>query len=544
MHSRVAFFLLFLSLSVWADVLLAQSAPTLAAVQSPRFAISRFELLGSTLLVEGESTAALEKFTGESREFGDIQRAVEALEQLYRSKGYSTVYVAVPEQELEKGIVSLRVVEGKLVRVLVDGHQFFTTENIRASLPQLREGQAPLATRLSENIQLANENPTKQVDVLLAVGEREGEINARIKVRDEKVWRASASVDNTGTKATGTHRLGIALQHNNLFDADHSGSFSYTTSPDKPEGAQVDVYSLGYRLPLYAWGDSLEFLYANSTVGVPSSSPSLGGALAIVGKGQIFSARYNWLLPRLGEYVSRVIFAVDDRDMKSSCLSGGQPLTGVAGCEPYRVTPFSVTYSGKLEQASRVINFALGAASNLHASSSDSYRLASANREAPIHFSVWRANAALAQGFDSDWQLRLMAQAQWSNTPLLPTEQMSLAGSQAVRGFQERAVAADRGYVVQAELYTPELAALVGAPGNLRGLAFLDLAAGNSLGMPLGQIGRAAIASAGLGLRYAVDKTFSLRFDVAQILDSHSTIANGAPLDTGWRGHFSLSVGY
>lgn len=514
-----------------------------APVATPRFPIQRFAVEGNTLVPATVVEQTLARFTGPSRDFADVQRALEALESLYRSRGFNTAYVSVPEQELEKGVVRLKVVEGKISKVSVEGNEHFSAENIRRSLPMLREGEAPNATRLSENVQLANQNPSKAVEVLLGVGQKEGDVNARIKVKDERPWRLTASLDNTGTIATGQHRLGIAFQHNNVFDSDHSFSAAYATAPHKPDGVKVDIYSLGYRIPLYSLGDSLEFVYAKSTVGVPSSSPSLAGGLGIVGKGNIFGIRYNWLMPRQGEYTSRLVFAFDARNMDSSCTAAdGTKLTGVAGCEPYRVRPLSVTYQGAWQQENRAIGFGLGLSGNLSASSKESYDLASSGRGAPTGFLLWRANGSFVQVLPGDWQARLNGQAQFSSKPLVPTEQIGLAGSNAVRGFLERAIATDEGHFLQAELYTPELAGKLSLPGSLRALAFYDYGRGiNHRAPPNSRFG---ISSAGIGLRYAYSKDISWRFDLANIINKHSPSSNADPIDSNWRGHFSLNVGF
>jgi hemolysin activation/secretion protein len=523
---------------------LAQAAPAPEVAQTPSFVIERFNVLGNKLISQADIDLALQPFAGASRTFADVQRAVETLENLYRRSGYTTAYVAVPEQELNKGIVHLRVVEGRIAKVLVEGNEVFSEENIRASLPALRENESPMAMRLSENIQLANENGSKQVEVLLSAGDNEGDINARIKVKDEKPWRISSTLDNTGNEATGQHRLGVAFQHDNLFDADQTLSMAYAMSPNKPESTKVDVYSLGYRIPLYRLGDSIDFLYAKSSVDVPSTSPSLAGALGIVGRGDIYSLRYNWLMPRQGEYASRVIFALDERNMDSSCKSAGQQLVGVAGCEPYRVRPVTASYSGRWEQPSRIASFGIGVSRNVAASSSESYVLASGGRDAPNYFTVARGNFGLAQGLPADWQIRLAGQVQWAKDALVPTEQLGIAGSQAVRGFTERAVALDAGYYIQNELYTPDLAALTSAPGSLRALAFYDVGGGRNVGVPSTLQSNSAISSAGLGLRYVYAKYFNWRLDLAHIIDSQAATSNGAPIDTGWRGHFSLNVGF
>lgn len=78
-------------------------------------------------------------------------------------------------------MVKLLVSEAVIGKVAITGNEKFSTENIRASLPQLQEGKAPNARALSENIQLANDNPAKQVEVTLGIGEEEERVDARMK---------------------------------------------------------------------------------------------------------------------------------------------------------------------------------------------------------------------------------------------------------------------------------------------------------------------------------------------------------------------------
>ena len=58
-----------------------------------------------------EIDAVTRPFTGKGREYGDVQRALEALESRYRERGFSAVQVTVPEQELKGGVVTLQVIE-------------------------------------------------------------------------------------------------------------------------------------------------------------------------------------------------------------------------------------------------------------------------------------------------------------------------------------------------------------------------------------------------------------------------------------------------
>jgi hemolysin activation/secretion protein len=117
-----------------------------------------------------------------------------------------------------------------------------------------------------------------------------------------------------------------------------------------------------------------------------------------------------------------------------------------------------------------------------------------------------------------------------------------------VRGFLERAVATDRGYFANLEAYSPDIAASLGVPGNLKWLVFLDAAQGaylsdSVLSQQVNQ--KVGIASLGIGLRYNLKKDISARLDIARVMDG--VWPNGGPsvaLDGDIRGHFALAFGF
>src|SRR3990172_3742292 len=326
------------------------AAPSLA--QDDRFDIVRFQIEGNTLLPEAEVQRAVAPLAGPKRVYGDIQKALEALEGAYRRAGYSTVQVYVPEQELTTGVVRLQVSEGVIGKVLISGNKYFSDANVRASLRAIKEGGETNLRQLSEDIQLSNENPAKQLEVTLGVSEEEGKVDAKVAVTEENPQRVFVTADSTGTDATGRSRVGVAYQNANLFKLDHTLTLAYTGSPDAPAGVKVDIFSVGYRLPFYALGDSLDVIYGKSGVNTPSTSPTLGGDLGIVGKGDVFGLRWNHYFARRGEYSSKLIFGFDYKYINSTCTTAGTPAgidpptPLIAACVPYTTRPLSLTYSG------------------------------------------------------------------------------------------------------------------------------------------------------------------------------------------------------
>ncbi|MEN2674706.1 ShlB/FhaC/HecB family hemolysin secretion/activation protein [Herbaspirillum huttiense] len=534
-HSLMGMALLGSAVAAWAQPQPAPQASAVAAGSAPvrndeRFDITRFAVEGNTLLTQARVDEAVTPFRGPGRVYGDIQQALEALENAYRSAGYTAVQVSVPEQELTGGVVRLQVVETVVGKVVVSDNRHFSEQNIRASIPQLVEGSAPNLRRISESVQLANDNPAKQVNVTLTASESTNQIDAAITVKDDNPLRVMLNVDNSGNRDTGQWRTGVAMQHSNLFNRDHVATVAYTTSPDSPSGAKVDLYSLGYRLPMYGLGDSLDFIYGKSNV-TSGQTLAVNSTLNITGRGEIYALRWNHYFARSGEWSSKLVFGADYKKVDSSCNINGGLLSGASlnTCLPYSTLPLSVSYSAQQQGVGQVLDYNLGIARNMATGEArrndalqvtDRYSLFTGSRQSMDNFIIVRGGASWFKVFQNDWQVRLASSLQVSPHALPPVEQFGLAGANTVRGFTERAVAADSGAVVNAELYTPDLLVKSEARGNLRLLGFVDAARGanNNVTAASTVPSTLTLASFGAGLRYTLGRDFSLRLDVARVL--------------------------
>ena len=429
---------------------------------------------------------------------------------------------------------------------------------------------APNLREMSENIQLSNENPAKQLEVTLGVSEEEGKVDAKVVVAEENPQRVFATLDSTGTAATGVSRVGVAYQNANLFNRDQTLTLAYTTSADAPAGVKVDIFSVGYRIPFYTLGDSLDLIYGKSSVNTPSAVLVPGGMLGIVGKGDVFGARWNHYFPRRGEYTSKLIYGFDYKYINARCDTAGapqsidpvNPMLTPGTCIPYTTRPLSLTYTGQRLSPGQMLDYNIGVAHNLalgtHYTNVDgtldrySY-LTSGNRSTRDDFNIGRLGGSYLKAFQNDWQVRVAGSGQYAGNPVVAAEQIGLAGSTAVRGFNERAVSTDSGYFANAEIYTPELAKAAGARGSLRALAFYDFAHGYNYNVPAGSLTPSSIgiASLGAGVRYAIGKDFSLRFDLARVIDAGPPIPNTAtPANVSnkergdWRGHLNVMLAF
>lgn len=501
-----------------------------SAQVAPHFPISRFQVEGNTLLSPAEVDAAVTPFTGTDRDFGDVQRALEALEDAYRRHGYSTINVLLPEQVLDKGEVRLQVIEGRLRELKFEGQLHFDEDNLRASLPTLKPGEVPFIDEVSTNLRIANESPAKHYTLRLRPGEDDADIDAHITVSDEKPWKVGAILENTGTEQTGTRRLGFSFQHANLWNRDHILTAQYQTSPEQP--GDVKVYALAYRIPLYRLGDAID-LYATKS-NVNAGSVAAGPInLAISGSGVVYGGRYTLNLKRRGDYEQQLVLGLDHKAFENNIGAAGLQLGN-----DITVHPFSVQYNGKWGLQSSEINLFGSLARNLPGGERGGQAdFDKARAGAPDDFTVLRGGFSVSHAYVSDWQVRFNSSAQWTDDPLIPGEQFGIGGAGSVRGFLEREIANDKGYQASFEVYAPELCKPLGNDQRCRILAFYDLGGVYRVSPLAGEQKVEHIASAGIGLRYTWGKNVAFQADYGQVLQG------GGVRDRGdWRVHARVGV--
>jgi hemolysin activation/secretion protein len=180
--------------------------------------VSGFQVTGNTLLDPKVVDAVLMPVLGQ-RTLDELQRAATAVQALYAQHGYGAVVAYLPPQTGHDGLITIAVVEGKLKDIEVTGANRFSADNIRASLPALRQGTTPRLREIDAQLRIANENPAKQVQVLLKPGKAAGEADAEVLVQEHRLQRFMVGLDNTGNDRTGNYRASLGWQHASITGA-------------------------------------------------------------------------------------------------------------------------------------------------------------------------------------------------------------------------------------------------------------------------------------------------------------------------------------
>ncbi len=496
-----------------------------AAAAALRFDIARYLVVGNTMLKPDEIRGVLRSYTGRQKDFADVQRALESLQTAYSEKGYSAVQVTLPEQELERGEVRFEVVETKIGKIEFQGNELHSERNVRNSLPSLREGFTPNSLDIARNLKLANENASKQTQVSLRAGSQDGEVDAMIKLIEDDPVKYSVSMDNTGTYSTGKYRTGFGYQNSNMFNRDHTLTLQYITSPEHPSA--VTVFGFGYRVPLYASGNSIDLIAGFSDV----SSGTVNQLFNVSGAGTVFGLRFNHNFDRVENYEHKIVYGLDYKAFQSNVTFIGSTTPLVPDVT---IHPVSVTYSGLWRGATSQFDFYASYSQNVFPGGNDGANSDFQERkvgypnpartEAKAGYNIIRAGANYTHQMWGEWQARAALNIQQTDAALIAGEQFGAGGAESVRGFDERVISNDRGWRANFELYTPDIAGDLGwTGGRAKVLVFYDTADLTRNRRQPGEASGNTISSYGLGLRLQTKNVFSMKVDYAQVYHDSET---------------------
>jgi hemolysin activation/secretion protein len=513
MHSRwIRGVLSAVLVSIWSTCTIAQQAD--APEAGPRFTVSTYLVEGNTLIPNAEVDARIRPYTGERRSFQDIQRAAQALASAYQERGFEAVRVVIPEQDIRMGVVRLRVIEARIHDIRIEGNHHYDDDNIRASLPALREGEPPNIRRIGANVSLANENPIRKEHVSFENAGQPGMIDAVVRVEDDSPVRFGAFLDNSGNPASGGYRAGLGFMHANLWGADHVLNLQLLTSPTEHRG--VLIFGAGYRAPLYGH-DALIDVYGGRS---DLNSGTLENLFNVSGSGTIAGARYTQVMPRLGAYEHKSAIGLEWKAFDNRVVLVG---TSVSLVPDVTTVPLTLSYSGRYEVPGKEAGFYASFASNLPYGDGDASpaAIAAARAGAAAHFHILRTGASFSLAVLEDDILRLVFDAQYTSDALVPGEQYGIGGQNSVRGFYERELAFDVGHRLSLEIYGPDFGSRLGADWHARLLGFWDL--GRGYDQDPARLPAEGISSVGFGGRFNQGNHLSARFDAALIV-------NGTPL--------------
>ncbi|MDP2027810.1 ShlB/FhaC/HecB family hemolysin secretion/activation protein [Sulfuriferula sp.] len=500
-------------------------APAADAAASRRFNVMEYRVAGNTVLPNLAIEEAVYPWLGESKTIADIDQARASLEKAYRDAGYLTVLVDIPEQQVEGGIVTLQVTEGKVARTRVVGSHYFSQGRILAKTPELAEGSVPYFPAMQKQIASVNTTADRRVTPVLKPGKTPGTIEVDLKVDDKLPVHGSLELNNRYSANTTPWRLSGMVRYDNLWQREHSLALQYQIAPENV--AQSNVLSATYVMPLGTHGNMLALYAVRSR-----SNVAVLGDLSVLGNGNIYGVREIVPLPSTARLFHSFTLGADYKDFKESLVLQGADSIKT----PISYLAFVLGYSATLQNASAQtqaninLNFAPRGLGNT------TQEFDNKRYKAQPNYVYLKADVTHTRKLFDDYSLITRLGGQLSDMPLVSNEQYGAGGAESVRGYLESEALGDNAVLGSLEVHTPSYARQL--PDSIDELYLLAFTEGAVLRIldPLPQQDSSfVLSSAGIGVRLKAVRHLTSALDVAWPFKSTVNTRSGEP-----RVHFKL----
>ena len=426
----------------------AQEVTAAPGVPERQVSIEQYLVRGNTVLDARAIEAAVTPFLGPGRTLKDVEGARDALLAAYQARGYQSVYVDLPEQQVEQGVVVLQVSETTVGRLRVVGAQYNSPLDVRQQVPALREGGVPDFSQAQVELTALNRSPKRQVMPLVRQGTMPGTMDVDLKVDDSSPWRASVGLNNDYSADTKKLRTSMSIGHDNLWQLGHSATLSFFGTPGDLN--QTKVWSASYMAPIGTQGWSVEATGYQSNSNVAST-----GGTSVLGKGHALGMKLNYTVPNSGVWWHSFSGGIDFKDNQEALQ-----LNGAGSSIPLKYVPLSVAYNGYAQTESASYGLGLSLVAGTRASfgyGSDSAAYDNKRYKASPSFLVLKGDANATYTLASGAQLHGRMAGQLADAALVSGEQMAAGGANSVRGYLSAEATGDYGISGTLEWRTSQL---------------------------------------------------------------------------------------
>jgi hemolysin activation/secretion protein len=393
----------------------------------PTFVLRGVTVDSSQFLSRQEIDAITRKYVGTRVDISGVQRMVKEINDLYAARGIVTAAAYLPPQKLKDGIVTVKIVEGRLGRIKVTGANQLSSDFVLSHVEQ-RVGEVVDVPAMTRELAFFNKTGVARIQALMQPGAQFGLTDIELSVVEPPRNLIQVFGDNMGVSSVGRLEAGTLLQHYGMLGLDDKLTLYAVKSQGNIDG------NVSYNLAVDPWGGRLGLSFTRGAIHVvsgpytplnidgTSETFALNGSQPILGNAE-WMLLVNGSLSRMYSFSdeSQIRVTGDQTDLET----GGVTLAYTGPTISASVSPTGAAAQSYSDVTGKRENFAL---------QSGTY---SSLVQLPFGF-----NASLGGA----WQA--------SSKELLPGDQLfQVGGPTTVRGYPTDAVAGPDGYYANLELH-------------------------------------------------------------------------------------------
>lgn len=479
-------------------------SPTETPDSSATFKIREFKIEGNTAISEAEIQKRLDKYRDLPLTFADLLSIETDLTKFYQEQGYINSGVVIPAQDVGKSKILVQIVEGSIeeLNVRVDGR---LKENYVRS--RLNRGiKSPLNIKqLQAALQLLQLDPLiENLNAELSVGSRRDRWVLNVDVNQANAFRPLLFINNSRTPSVGSFQRGIELTHNNLTGYGDRFNFTFKNT----DGS--DDFDFNYTIPFNSLNGTVgvRYRFINSDIIEPPFDD-----LNIESETDEYKVivRQPIIVTATPDSTEELALGVEFSRQANETTLENRPFPLSAGANDNGETRISaLRLFQDWTRRTRQDVFAARSQFNVGLDVLG----ATINEDQPDGtFFSWRGQLQWLRQLNANSNINLLLRSdlQFSANDLVPLEQFSLGGIDSVRGYRQDSLLGDSGIFTSAEVRIP-VVRWDNRQSSFSAIPFLDV--GTVLGGDENNNqNQDTLVSVGVGLQLLLNDNLSARLD-------------------------------
>ncbi len=410
--------------------------------------ITDIQVTGSSVFGDRDFDPIVSVYENRRLSLRELRQVADDITQLYVLSGYITSQAVLSEQTIVDGVVQVRVIEGTLEKIQVEGAQRLA-DYVRDRI-DLANRRPLNQAAIESQLQLLRADPLiDKIEASLRAGTGEGQSLLIVRALPAPTFSGHTVLDTYSPPSVGTVRMGIEANVNNplgLGDKLSASAYRSTTGGS-------NTYGLTYAVPLNAMNGTLQARYLPSEFELTESGLT---ALNVGGSSDTYELTYRQ--PVIRKPNEELAFSLGFRHRTGETLISDVVIDS---------TRTSIVQLGQ-DYLRRDRAGAWGVRSQLNIGTG---LLNATDREgqADGQFISWSSQVQRVQVIGRDHLLLMQGSIQFSDDSLLGADQFIVGGGRSVRGYSQNARFGDNGLRASME-------DRITVQRNLDGLAALQLA--------------------------------------------------------------------
>ena len=483
---------------------LTEPSPVVSSPIAQAIAVKKIEIIGSTILTSAEIAAIAKTVEEQQVTPEQIEKTAQSVTQIYADRGYITSQAVVDTEKTANGIVTIKVIEGRIEKIEIVGLKNTNPDYVRSRL-ELGTGTPLNTAKLEDQLRLLRADPIfSDIEASLKSGSQPDSSILAVTVKEANQFGGFASIDNFSPPAVGSERYGGGLFFRNLSGNGDTLAASYygTTTGGSNQ------YDLSYNIPLNPMNGTLSLRYSPSNYRITQDPFDV---LNIRGNSNLFDLNFRQPLVRSSVEEFALSIGYSYQNGQTFAFNNLATPFGI-GPEPDGTTRTSVIKFGQ----DYTLRDLAGAWSLRSQFSIGTGLFGSTNVTTPSgSFLSWLGQIQRVQSLGTDSLLIGALDLQLSADPLLSSQQFTIGGGQSLRGFRQNARTGDNGIRFSLENRFVVLRNDLGAT-LLQVIPFLDAGAiWNHPNNPNTLPSQNFLAGGGVGLLFTPLERLNIRLDYA-----------------------------